>query len=164
MAATCPSSPITRYSACAPNGLGVAEHPVADLERGDAAAGAHDLVGELISQNLGIRPGQAGHQRPHDPGPAGPVVAVGAVYRRRVHLDQQLAVPGSGFVHLRDPDHLRRPIPGVHCCLHSRMLAAPRQPGLDSPRRQAPRTGGPLRQAICPPGRSQNVTGKAATT
>ena len=108
--------------------LGVPEYPVADPERGDTIPGRHDLAGELIPQNRCPRPGQAGQQRPHDPGPARPVVAIGAVHRGRVDLDQQLMVPGGGLSHLRDLDHFRRPVPGANCCLHSRMLAAHRPP------------------------------------
>ena len=137
--------------------LGVPEYPVADPERGDTIPGRHDLAGELIPQNRCPRPGKAGQQRPHDPGPARPVVAIGAVHRGRVDLDQQLMVPGGGLSHLRDLDHFRRPIPGANCCLHSRMLAAHRQPDLGSSQRADPRTS-PLRRRPFARGRPHSVT------
>ena len=137
--------------------LGVPEYPVADPERGDTIPGRHDLAGELIPQNWCPRPGKAGQQRPHDPGPARPVVAIGAVHRGRVDLDQQLMVPGGGLSHLRDLDHFRRPVPGANCCLHSRMLAAHRQPDPGSSQRADPRTS-PLRRRPFARGRPQSVT------
>jgi hypothetical protein len=108
--------------------LGVPEHPVAGPERGDTAADYRDLPGKLVPQNRCPRPGKAGHQRPHDPGPARAVVAIGAVHRGGVYLDQQLMVSRGGLFYLRDLDHFRWPVPVANCCLHSRMLAAPARP------------------------------------
>jgi hypothetical protein len=95
----------------------VAEHPVADLKERDTTADRLDCSCELVPED--------GHPWSEKPGEESineglgrPQAAVGPVHRRGVNLDEHLVVLGRRLVYFGDPNHVRRTVSGVNCCLH----------------------------------------------
>jgi hypothetical protein len=122
-----------------------AEHPLADLEGRDATADRLDLSRELVPEDRHPWP-EKPVEEAIDEGLGRPHAAVGPVHRGRVNLDEHLVVLGRRLVHLCDPNHVRRTVSGVHCCLHGWTVATP------------PRSTATLARANPIPSRSANAS------
>src|SRR5579862_5885046 len=121
----------------------IAENTVAHRERGDAAADCLDCSRELSPKDPTARlwPPEPGEE-PQDERPGRAVAAVRPIDRRRLDLDQQLVLACFRRLHIRDPNNVRRAVPGADRCLHDSAVspwsyraasAAPRCCGASTP-------------------------------
>src|SRR5207245_2451316 len=111
---------------------GVAEDTVADRELGDGGAGCYDLSRKLTAEDRLPRSADAGHGAAEDRdrdaglGVGFARVDVQPVYRRGVHLDQDLVLLGCRPFDVHEPQDFWGPVPVIDNCPHdSPCLAAP---------------------------------------
>ena len=94
----------------------VSEHSVADLE-GCHGAPTSSTSGELIAEDCQPWPDNASKES-HDKWLCSPETTICPIHRGRMNLDEHLVVSDRRLFHVGDPNHIRRAVPRVDCCLH----------------------------------------------